>query len=141
MLVGGVWVDASSGQTYATEDPSTGVEICEVPSGGVNDVEQAVKAARDAAEDGPWARMTPSQREQLLFKFTALVEVHADELAAIESLDNGKPVRFSSTVDVPACIGHFRYFSGWPTKIRGETIPVSAIECLNYTVREPIGVV
>jgi phenylacetaldehyde dehydrogenase len=103
-----------------------------------------VKAARLAFQDGPWRRMNPSERGQLLWKLADLIEAHTEEFAQLESLDNGKPLVVARAADVAMTIDHFRYYAGWATKIEGETIPINGLlgsEFLDYTLREPMGVV
>jgi phenylacetaldehyde dehydrogenase len=103
-----------------------------------------VKAARLAFQDGPWRRMNPSERGQLLWKLADLIEAHTEEFAQLESLDNGKPLVVARAADVAMTIDHFRYYAGWATKIEGETIPINGplgSEFLDYTLREPMGVV
>ncbi|HEX9038646.1 MAG TPA: aldehyde dehydrogenase family protein [Ktedonobacterales bacterium] len=141
MLIGGQWVEAASGKTYETYNPATGKVLAQVAEGGREDAERAVKAARAAFESGPWPKMTPSQRGRLLWKVADLIEEHADELAMLETLDNGKPIRYSKASDVPLTADHFRYFAGWATKIEGDTVPVSIPNMFTYTLREPLGVV
>jgi acyl-CoA reductase-like NAD-dependent aldehyde dehydrogenase len=141
LLIGGEWVEAAGGRTFATEDPSTGQPICEVPHAGEQDVDRAVNAARAALEEGPWQRKLPAAgRSQLIHRLGDLVEEHAEELAEIEALDNGKPVKLAKRVDVRATADHLRYFAGWATKIEGETIPVSWPDTFVYTRKEPVGV-
>lgn len=141
MLIGGKWVGAASGKTFATFDPSNETVLATVAEGEREDIDRAVVAARKAFERGPWHRMTPSQRGRLLWKLADLIEQNADELALLETLDNGKPIRYTRGIDVPQTIDHFRYFAGWATKIEGDTIPVSVPSMLTSTLREPIGVV
>jgi phenylacetaldehyde dehydrogenase len=103
-----------------------------------------VKAARLAFQDGPWRRMNPSERGQLLWKLADLIEAHTEEFAQLESLDNRKPLVVARAADVAMTIDHFRYYAGWATKIEGETIPINGplgSEFLDYTLREPMGVV
>jgi acyl-CoA reductase-like NAD-dependent aldehyde dehydrogenase len=140
LLIGSERVPASDGRTLATLDPSSGHEIALVAHGGAEDVARAVAAAREAFENGPWATLAPSARGQLLAMLADAVEAHQEELAQIESLDNGKPVKLARYVDVFGTIAHLRYFAGWPTKIEGSVLPVSAPETLCYTRREPVGV-
>src|SRR6266404_3159068 len=116
MLIGGKWVDAVSGKTFETRNPATGEVLAHV--------DQAVKAARKAFESGPWPEMTPSERGRLLWKLSDLIEKHREELAQLETLDNGKPIFFSRIVDVATCIDVFRYLAGMATKIEGTTIPI-----------------
>jgi acyl-CoA reductase-like NAD-dependent aldehyde dehydrogenase len=139
LLIGADWVDAADGRTFATIDPSTGEVICEVAQAGAEDVERAAEAAR-AAFEGPWAKMPAAGRSQLINKLADLIEANAAELAEIESLDNGKPVKMAGIVDLPQTVAHLRYYAGWPTKIEGETIPVSWPEMFTYTLKEPVGV-
>ncbi len=141
MLIGGQWVDAASGKTFETLNPATGEVLARVAEGDREDIDRAVKAARAAFESGPWAKMTPSQRGRLLWRVAELIEEHADELAMLETLDKGKPIRYSKGSDVPLTADHFRYFAGWATKIEGETVPVSIPNMFTYTLREPLGVV
>jgi acyl-CoA reductase-like NAD-dependent aldehyde dehydrogenase len=141
MLIGGQWVEAASGKAFETIDPSTGEVLARVAEGDSEDINRAVTAARKAFESGPWPKMTPSQRGRLLWKVAELIEQHADELAQLETLDNGKPIKYSKGGDVPLTADHFRYFAGWATKIEGDTIPVSIPNMFTYSLREPLGVV
>jgi acyl-CoA reductase-like NAD-dependent aldehyde dehydrogenase len=141
MLIGGEWVESQAGKTFATVDPATGEEIAKVPYADEVDVDHAVRAARAAFDDGPWTnKMTPAQRARVIYSIADLIEQNADELAQIESLDNGKPVVYAKVVDVRLAAEHFRYFAGWPTKIEGETIPVANNDLFVYTRKEPVGV-
>jgi acyl-CoA reductase-like NAD-dependent aldehyde dehydrogenase len=139
LLIGGERADAADGRTFETVDPSTGQPIAQVAHAGAEDVDRAVKAAR-AALEGKWGKLPPAARSQLIFKLADLVEQHADELAELESLDNGKPVGLAKAVDVRLTAEHLRYFAGWPTKIVGETLPVSWPNAFCYTRKEPVGV-
>jgi phenylacetaldehyde dehydrogenase len=142
LLIGGNWVDAVNGGTLKVFDPATGQSIASVAAAGAADVDAAVTAARAAFETGPWSRMTPAERAKLMWKLADLIEANAEELAQIESLDNGKPVTFARIVDVAGTIETFRYFAGWATKIAGETISTSLPGSWHaYTLREPVGVV
>ncbi len=141
MLIGGQWVESASGKTFETYNPATGKVLTHVAEGDAEDINRAVAAARAAFESGPWPKMTPSQRGRLLWRMAELIEEHADELAMLETLDNGKPIKYSKASDVPLTADHFRYFAGWATKIEGETIPVSIPNMFTYTLREPLGVV
>jgi acyl-CoA reductase-like NAD-dependent aldehyde dehydrogenase len=141
MLVGGAWVESASGRTFATLDPSTGEEIAQVPYAEREDVERAVRAARDAFESGPWTRkLSAADRSRLIYRIAELIAENAEELAQLEALDNGKPVKYARAVDVRLAAAHFEYYAGWPTKIEGETIPVAARDQFVYTVKEPVGV-
>lgn len=141
MLIRGQWVESTSGKTFETIDPSCGQVLARVAEGESEDINRAVAAARKAFESGAWPRLTPSQRGRLLWKLADLIEEHADELALLETLDNGKPIKYSRSIDVPLTADHFRYFAGWASKLEGETIPVSVPNMLTYTLREPLGVV
>jgi len=141
MLIGGKWVDAVSGKTFETRNPATGEVLAHVAEADSADVDQAVKAARKAFESGPWPEMSPSERGRLLWKLSDLIEKHREELAQLETLDNGKPIFFSRIVDVATCIDVFRYLAGMATKIEGTTIPISAPgKYFAYSLREPVGV-
>ncbi|MGZ4150412.1 MAG: aldehyde dehydrogenase family protein [Actinomycetota bacterium] len=140
LLIGGERPGAADGRTFETLDPATGEPIAVVAHAGAEDVDRAVRAARAAFEDGPWASMSAADRGGLIERLAQLVEENADELAELESLDNGKPVTYAKVVDVGSSAGHLRYFAGWPTKIEGEVIPVRAPDTLCYTLKEPVGV-
>jgi len=143
MLIDGKWVDAVSGKTFATYNPATGEVLARVAEGERADIDLAVAAARKAFEAGPWPEMSPAERGRLLWKLSDLVEQHKEELAELETLDNGKPLFFSRIADVPATADMFRYFAGWATKVEGNTIPISmpGAKYFAYTLREPVGVV
>lgn len=140
LLINNEWVDSISGQKFATVNPATEEEICEVAVGSAADLELAVTAARKAFTEGEWARLSGRDRAILLNKLANLIEEHQAELAQLETLDNGKPLRESSSIDLPLTIQCYRYFAGWADKIQGKTIPV-AEDYLCYTRHEPIGVV
>src|SRR5580692_5647676 len=140
LLIGAERPEAADGRTFATLDPATGREIAQVPHAGPADVAGAVAAARAAFADGPWASMPASGRERVMLALAQAVEDHAQELAEIESLDNGKPVNLARYVDVAGTAAHLRYFAGWPTKIEGAVLPVTAPSMHCYTRREPVGV-
>jgi aldehyde dehydrogenase (NAD+) len=127
LLINNRWIASESGKTFATINPSTGEEIRQIAEADAADVEKAVKAARAAFEHGPWRKMAASQRGTLLHRLADLIENSADELARIESLDNGKPVSVAKAVDVAATVACYRYFAGWADKIQGKTIPIDAI--------------
>src|SRR5438874_10004655 len=124
MFIGGKWVDSVSGKTFETMNPATGEVICQVAEGDKADVDLAVKAARKAFEEGPWSKMNASDRGRLLNKLADLIEQHKEELAKLESLDNGKPLRDALAADLPLTIKCYRYYAGWADKIHGKTIPV-----------------
>ena len=141
MLIGGKWVGAVSGKAFDTYNPATGEVLAQVAEGDKADVDLAVKAARKAFESGPWPAMSPSERGRLLWMLAELIDQHREELAQLETLDNGKPLFFSRMVDVPTASDAFRYYAGWATKVEGSTIPISAPGAyLAYTLREPVGV-
>jgi betaine-aldehyde dehydrogenase len=138
LLIDGQWVDAASGKTFETPNPSTGATLAEVAEADKEDIDRAVAAARRAYE-GKWSKMSARDRGRLMYKLAQLIESRTQELAALETADNGKPIRESSYVDLPQVVENFEYFAGWATKIEGETIPVAG-QMFNYTLREPIGV-
>jgi acyl-CoA reductase-like NAD-dependent aldehyde dehydrogenase len=138
VVIGGERPEAADGRTFETIDPATGEPICEVALAGPEDVDRAVEAAQ-AALDGPLRKLSPSKRAGLMYGLAELIKANGDQLAELESLDNGKPVT-SARGDIAATVSHLRYYAGWPTKIEGETIPVSARDVLCYTLREPVGV-
>ena len=138
LLIGGERLEAGDGRTFATIDPATGEPICEVAQAGAEDVDRAVAAARGALE-GPLRKVSPSKRAGLMYTLAELIKANGAELAELESLDNGKPLA-AAKADVGASVAHLRYYAGWPTKIEGETFPVSARDLFCYTLREPVGV-
>jgi acyl-CoA reductase-like NAD-dependent aldehyde dehydrogenase len=140
LVINGERVDAADGRTFTTLDPASGREIATVAQAGAEDVDRAVRAARAALVEGPWATMPPSGRERLMHALADAIESHEEELAEIESLDNGKPVGLARYVDVRGTAAHIRYFAGWPSKIEGDVMPVTAPNMLCYTRREPVGV-
>ncbi len=140
LLIDNRWVASESGRTFATINPTTGEEICQVAEADEKDVDNAVRAARAAFERGPWRKMRASERGRLLFRLADLIEGHADELARLESLDNGKPLSVAKSVDVAKTVACYRYFGGWADKIQGKTIPIDG-DYLCYTRHEPMGVV
>lgn len=140
LLIGGKWQDSVSGKTFETLNPATGEVICQVAEGDKADVDLAVKAARKAFEEGPWRTMNASDRGRLLNKLADLIEENKDELAALESLDNGKPLGDALAADLPLTIKCYRYYAGWADKIHGKTIPVDG-NFFCYTKHEPVGVV
>ncbi|MCW3069336.1 MAG: aldehyde dehydrogenase [Solirubrobacterales bacterium] len=140
LLIGSERPEAADGRTFATLDPASGREIAQVAQGGPQDVDRAVAAAREAFAEGPWASLPAAGRERLMLALAEAVEQRAEEFAQIESLDNGKPVGLAQYVDVAGTVAHLRYFAGWPTKIEGNVLPVSAPNMHCYTRREPVGV-
>lgn len=144
LFIGGAWVDAASGRTFETRDPATGQVLTEVAYGEAVDVDRAVRAARKAFE-GEWSLWTPAQRQRLLFRIGEAIYEHAEELAQLEALDNGKSAAVAQAVDVTWVAELFQYYAGWATKIEGRTIPVSVpwapgTQWHAYTLREPVGV-
>jgi aldehyde dehydrogenase (NAD+) len=140
MLIDGKWMDAASGETFETYNPATGEVLANVASGMKEDIDMAAKAARRAFEKGPWRKMSARERGRLIYKLADLMEKHADELASLETLNNGKPYRDSRNIDIPLSIECYRYYAGWADKIEGKTIPISG-PFFTYTRHEPLGVV
>ena len=140
LVIGGERPEAADGRTFETFDPATGRTIAEVPHARAQDVDRAVGAAREAFDDGRWSGIAAAKRSRAMLALADAVEAHADELAQLESLDNGKPLKLAKRVDVPLTVEHLRYFAGWPTKIAGETLPVAQPNMHCYTRREPVGV-
>lgn len=138
LFIDGKWVDAESGKTFSTPNPSTGETLAEVAEADKADIDKAVAAARRAFE-GKWSKLSARERGRLLYKLSQLIEAKSQELAALETADNGKPIRESGYVDLPQVVENFEYFAGWATKIEGETIPVPG-QMFNYTLRQPLGV-
>jgi acyl-CoA reductase-like NAD-dependent aldehyde dehydrogenase len=141
LYLGGEWVAASGNETFASVNPATGETLAEVALAGEADVDKAVQAARQALERGPWSAQTGAERGNHLWRVADLIEQHADELAELETLDNGKPIRASRHGDVPMAVRHFRYYAGWASKLEGATIPVAHPNQFVYSLREPMGVV
>ncbi|MFN0072348.1 MAG: aldehyde dehydrogenase family protein [Chloroflexota bacterium] len=140
LLIDGQWVASASGATFTTINPASGEVIAEVAEADDVDVDRAVHAARVAFE-GPWAKVRPNERAKLLWRLADLLEQNIEELAQIETIDGGKPVREGLRVDIPMSAEILRYYAGWPTKIFGETVPISAPGNWHaYTRREPLGV-
>src|SRR5207247_6840627 len=140
LIINGEAVDAASGKTFTTHNPATEEPLCAVAEAGVEDVDRAVQAARAAFDSGPWPRLKPSERQRLLWKLAELIEKNADEIARLETLDNGKPIFESRQIDLAMVVNTFQYFAGWATKLGGDTLPVSPAY-FTYTLREPLGVV
>jgi acyl-CoA reductase-like NAD-dependent aldehyde dehydrogenase len=138
LLIGADRVDAADGRTFETIDPATGEPIASVAQAGAEDVDRAVAAAR-AALEGPLRKVSAAKRAGLMYTLAELIKANGEQLAELESLDNGKPIGAAGG-DIAASVAHLRYYAGWPTKIEGETIPVSARDTLAYTLREPVGV-
>ncbi|KAG6426406.1 hypothetical protein SASPL_110629 [Salvia splendens] len=139
LLIDGKFVDAASGKTFPTLDPRTGEVIAHVAEGDAEDVNRAVSAARKAFDEGPWPRMTAYGRQKILLRFADLIEKHNDEIAALETWDNGKPFEQSAQIEVPMFARLFRYYAGWTDKIHGLTVPADGPHHVQ-TLHEPIGV-
>ena len=129
LLIDGAWVEAVSGKTFETFNPATEESLGHVAHGAAEDIELAVAAARRAFDDerSDWRRMTPSERGKVIHRIGDLIEQNADELAMLETLDNGKPLAIAKAADVALSADLFHYMSGWATKIEGHTIPISAV--------------
>ena len=146
LFIDGQMVEAKSGKTFETINPATGEILAKVAEGDAVDIDLAVRAARRAFDDGPWSRMTPSERGRIIWRIGDLINEHLEEFAELETLDNGKPLAVARAADVPLAAELFRYMAGWATKIEGNTIPLSVpyapgAQFHAYTLREPIGVV
>jgi len=140
ILINNRWIDSRSGKTFPTINPATGEEICQVAEADAADVDEAVKAARNAFENGPWPKMSAAERGRLLYRLADLIEQHADELALLESLDNGKPYHVAKAADLGLSVATYRYYAGWADKVQGRTVPVAG-NYFTYTRHEPVGVV
>ncbi len=146
LLIDGKWIAAASEKTFEVKNPATGATIARVAEGDKPDIDLAVRAARRAFESGPWPAMTASERSKLVWRIGELISKYTDELAELESLDNGKPMAVARVADVPLSADIFQYMAGWSTKIEGKTIPLSVlytpgVQYHSYTRPEPIGVV
>ncbi len=145
LFINGQWADAAAGRTFETPNPATGETLARIAEGDAEDIDRAVRAAR-AAFEGPWSRMTPSERGRIIWRIGDLILAHVDELAQLESLDNGKPFAVAQAADVPLAADLFHYMAGWATKIEGNSINISVpympgANWHSYTLREPLGVV
>ena len=140
LWIGNEWADAGGGRTFPTVNPATEEVIAEVAEAGPEEIDRAVRAARAAFADGGWRRMNPHKRSRLLWKLADLVDANADELALLETRDNGKPYFEARRIDVPSVAQTLRYYAGLADKVQGDTIQVPG-PFLNYTLREPVGVV
>jgi acyl-CoA reductase-like NAD-dependent aldehyde dehydrogenase len=141
LLINGEWMPAARGDTFPTLNPANGETLVDVALASPEDVDRAVDAAREAFDRGPWSKMSGEERAQYLWNTAELIEKYADELAELETLDNGKPLRVARRGDVPFAARHFRYYAGWAGKLEGNTIPVSIPNQFVYTIHEPMGVV
>jgi phenylacetaldehyde dehydrogenase len=141
LLIDGKESAAASGKTFAVINPATEEVIAHVAHGERQDVDLAVSAARRAFESGPWSRMSPAARARLIYRLGEAIESHAEEMALIETLDNGKPLTVSRSVDIPTAAEKLRYYAGWATKVGGDSTEVSLPgDWHAYTLREPVGV-
>lgn len=145
LLINGEFVDAVSGKTFEAFNPATEEKLTDIALGEAIDIDRAVEAARRAFDEGPWPKMTPAERQRILWRLGDLIEENLEELAWIESLDNGKPVKVARAADVPLTADLFRYMSGWVRTLEGAVVPTSDIavpgaEFHAYTLREPVGV-
>ncbi|WP_335870815.1 aldehyde dehydrogenase family protein [Bacillus sp. 2205SS5-2] len=140
LYINGEFVESKSGKTFDTPNPANGEILATVYEANAEDIDLAVKAARQAFDQGPWSKMSAAKRSRLMYKLADLMEEHGDSLAQLETLDNGKPIRETTHADIPLAIEHMRYFAGWSTKMTGQTIPVSG-PFFNYTRHEAVGVV
>ncbi|XP_044487846.1 benzaldehyde dehydrogenase, mitochondrial-like [Mangifera indica] len=140
LLINGNFVDSASGKTFPTMDPRTGDVIAHVAEGDSEDVDRAVAAARKAFDQGPWPKMTAYERSRILLRFADLLEKHNDEVAALETWDNGKPYEQTAKIEIPMVVRVFRYYAGGADKIHGLTVPADG-EYHVQTLHEPIGVV
>jgi aldehyde dehydrogenase (NAD+) len=140
LFIGGKWVDSKSGSTFNTINPATEEAITSIALAGEPDVDDAVQQARNAFDDGAWSKLSATDRGKLLHKIADAILAHLDEFAYLETIDIGKPISESKNIDVPFVAELFHYYGGWANKYHGETIPVRG-NYLNYTLREPLGVV
>ncbi|MEZ2126628.1 MULTISPECIES: aldehyde dehydrogenase [unclassified Sinorhizobium] len=141
LLINGKQTPAISGRVFDVVNPATEEVIARVAHAGLDDVDLAVKAARAAFDTGTWSRMSPAERSRLIYQLGEEIEKHADELALIETLDNGKPLTASRGWEVPAAADKLRYYAGWATKLTGEAPVVSLSgDWHSYTIREAVGV-
>jgi len=139
LLIGNQWIPSESGKTFPTFNPATGEEIAQVAEADAADVTKAVKVARNAFEHGPWRKTSASERGRLLNRLADLMERNGEELAVLETLDNGMPLTVARSVALPLALGLFRYYAGWADKNQGKTIPVNG-DYFCYTRHEPVGV-
>lgn len=139
-FIDGKWLPAQSGKTFETINPATEEVLARVAEGDREDVDLATRSARDAFENGAWSKLDARDRGRLLYRLADLIERDIDDLAALESLDNGKPIRDSRNIDIPLVIDCLRYYAGYADKIHGQTIPIRG-DYLTYTRQEPVGVV
>ncbi|MEM7690570.1 MAG: aldehyde dehydrogenase family protein [Pseudomonadota bacterium] len=146
-FIDGRWVESASGATFETLDPATGKALGQMARGNAADVDAAVASARAAFEDGRWSGLTPMERSKTLWAIADAIEANIDELAELETLDQGKALYVGRWAEIPGAVNQFRYFSGMATKIEGSMIPTSinyqppGKEVFAYTQHLPVGVV
>ncbi|MGG0718358.1 aldehyde dehydrogenase family protein [Robertmurraya massiliosenegalensis] len=140
LYINGEFVESKSQKTFDTYNPATGEVLASVFEAEAEDIDLAVKAARKAFDEGTWSKLSAAERSRLMYKLADLMEENREELAQLETLDNGKPIRETTNADIPLAIEHMRYYAGWSTKIVGQTIPVNG-PYFNYTRHEAVGVV
>lgn len=140
LYINGEFVESTSQKTFDTYNPATGEVLATVFEADHQDIDLAVRAARKAFDEGPWSKMGAAKRSRLMYKLADLMEQNSEELAQLETLDNGKPIRETTNADIPLAVEHMRYYAGWSTKIVGQTIPVNG-PFFNYTRHEAVGVV
>ena len=143
LFIDNQWVQSTHGETIPVIDPSSGKEVSRLVDASDADVDRAVAAARHAFDDGRWTGLPPLTRERMLHKLSDLIEEHADELAELEAIDNGKPKGMAGAVDVPGAVNMLRYMAGWATKLGGDMIEPSSVPSgmfHSYVRREPVGV-
>ncbi len=140
LFINGEFVKSQSEKTFESYNPATGEVLAHVYEADVKDIDLAVRSARKAFDEGPWSKMSASERSRIMYKLADLMEENSEELAQLETLDNGKPIGETRNADIPLSIEHIRYYAGWCTKIVGQTIPVNG-PFFNYTRHEAVGVV
>ncbi|MEI9886312.1 MAG: aldehyde dehydrogenase family protein [Rhizomicrobium sp.] len=141
LFIGGAWRPARSGETFEVIDPATGKVLSRAAAGGAADIDAAVAAARQAFQSGPWSKMRSAERTLLLNRLADAIAARIDEIALLESLDGGNPVKSVRHVDLAMAVASLRYHAGWSTKLAGETpLAASGVAGFSYTLREPIGV-
>ncbi|MDD3798528.1 MAG: aldehyde dehydrogenase family protein [Novosphingobium sp.] len=143
LFINGAWTDSSHDALIEVEDPSTGKVVARVADASDKDVDRAVAAARAAFDDGRWSALPPMEREKAMIRLADLIDAHADELAELEAIDNGKPKTMAAAVDIPSAVSEIRYMAGWAGKLNGETAAPYAVpggKFFGYTLREPVGV-
>ncbi|MDY6946556.1 MAG: aldehyde dehydrogenase family protein [Pseudomonadota bacterium] len=146
MFIGGRFVEAGAGRTFPVIDPSSGLEVAQVPEGDARDIDIAVAAARRAFDGGPWRQLRPSERERIMLRLADLLAHHAQEFSEIESVNSGRTLQGTRLIDVDLSVDYLRYMAGWATKIHGQTLSPSTpysphTRFFAMTLREPVGVV